>query len=358
MALRVVDSDAHVVEGGEFMMQIMERFPDKVRFAQPGEGTALFIEGRAYPQSTGPGAGCRADEGMCLDRGANPFSADGVLADADKEGIDHMVFFPSAALGLPAYEDQRFAADVARAYNTWMADWCSRGKGRFSGVGLVPIEDVPTSIAIMREAKTLGLVATMVPAVLKSRNLDHPDLEPFWAAAADLDMPLGIHGAPGIHLPNLGSHRFDNYLQVHVVSFPFDMMVASTALVLGGVFERHPKLRVALLESGVGWVPYFMERIEEHLEKRGRLTPECKQHPKDYIARGQLYVSFEAEECGLPLAVETLGDHFVMWASDYPHWDSDFPNATKPLRSRDDISEDVRAKVAGANAARFYGLPQ
>ena len=354
---RVIDSDAHVVEGREFMAQMLERFPDKIRFAQSSEGaTALYIEDRPYPKSWGPGAGCRADEGMCLDRGANPFTAEGVLADADREGIDGMVFFPSAALGLPAYEDQRFAADMARAYTIWMADWCGRGKGRFYGVGLVPIEDVTTSIAIMREARDLGLKAIMVPAVLKDRNLDHPDLEPFYAAAADLDMPLGIHGAPGIHLPNLGSHRFDNYLQVHCVSFPFDMMVASTALILGGVFERHPTLRVALLESGVGWVPYFMERMEEHLEKRGRLTPECRHEPKEYIARGQLYVSCEPEEVSVPLAVEALGDHFIMYASDYPHWDSDFPNSTKPLRERRDISDAVRAKIMGENAERFYRL--
>jgi predicted TIM-barrel fold metal-dependent hydrolase len=294
---------------------------------------------------------------MCLDRGANPFTVDGVLADADKEGIDGMVFFPSAALGLPGYQDRRFAADMARAYNRWMAGWCAQQPKRLHGVCLVPIEDVPTSIEIMREGKELGLVATMVPAVLRTRNLDHPDLEPFWAAAADLDMPCGIHGAPGIHLPNLGSHRFDNYLQVHCVSFPFDMMVASTALVLGGVFERHPKLRVALLESGVGWVPYFMERMEEHLEKRGRLTPECKHEPKEYVARGQLYVSCEPEEVSVPLAAETLGDHFIMYASDYPHWDSDFPNSTKPMRARTDISDALRARIMGANAERFYNLP-
>src|SRR5436309_14060617 len=115
----------------------------------------------------------------------------------------------------------------------------------------------------------------MVPAALKVRNLDHPELEPLHAAAEELDMPLCVHGAPGIHLPKLGSERFDNYLQVHVVSFPFDMMIASTALILGGVLERHPKLRVALLESGVGWVPYLIERMGEHVEKRGELTPQC-----------------------------------------------------------------------------------
>jgi hypothetical protein len=355
---RVVDADAHVIEGRELIGALIERFPDKVRFSVPGDGgTAFYIEGRPYPQSTGPGAGCRAEEGLCLERGANPFTPEGVLADADREGIDRMVFFPSAALGLPGYTDNQFAAAVARMYNQWMHDYCGQGRGRFFGVGLVPIEDVDESIKIMREAKDLGLVAVMVPAVLRTRNLDHPDLEPFYSAAVDLDMPLGIHGAPGIHLPKLGTERFTNYLQVHCISFPFDMMVASTALVLGGVFERHPKLRVALLESGVGWVPYFMERVHEHLEKRGRLTPECKHEPSEYIARGQLYVSCEPDECSVPLAVEQLGSDFIMYASDYPHWDSEFPHSTKPMRERADISDEVRVRIMGGNAERFYRLP-
>jgi len=170
-------------------------------------------------------------------------------------------------------------------------------------------------------------------------------------------MPLGIHGAPGIHLPPLGAERFDNYLQVHVLSFPFDMMVATTALVLGGVLERHPRLRVALLESGVGWVPYFFDRMDEHVEKRGRLTPECKREPREYLARGQLYVSCEPEESALPFVAATLGDRFIMYASDYPHWDSDFPNSTRGLGERTDLAPEVKARIMGANAAAFYRLP-
>src|SRR5437773_10664364 len=111
----------------------------------------------------------------------------------------------------------------------------------------------------------------MVPAVLRTRNLDHADLEPFYAAAAELEIPLGIHGAPGIHLPPLGAERFDNYLQLHVVSFPFDMMVATTALVLGAFLERQPRLLLALLESGADWIPYFFDRPAEHVGTPSRL---------------------------------------------------------------------------------------
>ena len=92
----------------------------------------------------------------------------------------------------------------------------------------------------------------------------------FWIMeAADLDVALGFHGAPGVHLPKIGVDRFTNYIQVHCVSFPFDQMTAMTSLVSGGVFDRHPKLRVAFLEAGVSWVPYFMDRMHEHWEKRG-----------------------------------------------------------------------------------------
>jgi uncharacterized protein len=354
--MRVIDADAHVVEGSSFMTEMMERFPDKVQFTIGDNGPSLIIEGRPYPQDFGPGAGCPPAEGLCLDRGINPFSPQGILSDADREGIDTMVFFPSAALGLPAFRDQVFAAEMARGYNRWIASMCGHDPRRLRGIGLVPIEDVPASIRIMTAAKALGAVGVMVPACLRERNLDHPDLVPFFAAAADLDLAVGIHGAPGIHLPMLGSQRFDNYLQVHCVSFPFDMMVALTSLVLGGVLERHPQLRVGLLESGVGWVPYFVERMHEHLEKRGRLTPACKHKPEEYIARGQIYVSCEPEEEGVRFATEVLGPDFIMYASDYPHWDSDFPNSTTPLRVRADLSDDIRAKILGANAARFYRL--
>lgn len=143
--------------------------------------------------------------------------------------------------------DPEFAAGFARLYNEWIADYCAASGGRLRGVAVAPIEHGRLAIDVMTEAKDLGLVATLVPPALKTRNLDHPDLDPFYAAAVELGMPLGVHGAPGIHLPKIGVDRFTNYIQVHCISFPFDQMTAMTAMVSGGVFERHPELRVAFL---------------------------------------------------------------------------------------------------------------
>jgi uncharacterized protein len=198
-----------------------------------------------------------------------------------------------------------------------------------------------------------------VPPALAERNLDHPDLDVFYSAAAEMEMPLGVHGAPGIHLPKIGVDRFDNYIQVHCISFPFDQMTAMTALVTGGVFDRHPTLRVAFLESGAGWLPWFVERLTEHYESRGDWIPNGWQRPPaEYVAAGNVRVTCEPDEKTLPALVEALGDECAMFASDYPHWDGAWPRATTELREHAEgrLSPPSFARIAGANASAFYGL--
>ncbi len=349
----VIDADAHIIEGPVFLTQAQERWPEHVALGKSG----VVVEGRRYPEPEGPGAGCPPAHALNTAAGSNPLTVEGTLADADREGIDKMVLFPSFGLGVPGFRDPSFAAEMASFYNGWIQDWCAQAPGRLFGVAVVPIEDVETSIKLMTEAKQGGLVCTAVPPALRERNLDHPDLDPFYSAAEDLDMPLGVHGAPGVHLPKIGVDRFSNYIQVHCVSFPFDQMSAMTAVVSGGVLERHPRVRIAFLEAGVGWVPYFIDRLHEHFEKRGDwIENGWKRDPREYVARNQIYLTCEPEEPILPAVLEDLGEDFVMYASDYPHWDSDFPESTKPLRQRDDIDDDVRAKIMGGNARRFFAI--
>jgi predicted TIM-barrel fold metal-dependent hydrolase len=256
------------------------------------------------------------------------------------------------------FTDLAFAADFARVYNRWIADYCAQGGGRLFAAAVVPLADVEASVSILREARGLGLVCAVVPPALRDRNLDDPSLDRFYAAAADLDCPLGVHGAPGVHLPPIGVDRFTNYIQVHCVSFPFDQMVAMTALLSGGVLERHPRLRVAFLEAGASWVPYFLDRLHEHREKRGDWLPGgWRRDPREWVAAGNLWVSCEPGETLLPAVVEALGAGFLLYASDYPHWDSEFPDSARALHARADLSVAARERILGANAARLFGLP-
>jgi predicted TIM-barrel fold metal-dependent hydrolase len=352
----VIDADAHVVEGAGFFAEALKRWPDRLQVL-PGAVPQMLVDGRRYPESEGAGAGCPAEHGLRTDVGVDPSSPEGVLGDADREGIDRMVLFPSFGLGIAGYSDAQFAAELAELYNEWVADWCRAGRERLCAAAVVPIEDVDASIEIVKRAKAAGLVCTTLPPALRDRNLDHPDLDSFYAAAADLDMPLAVHGAPGVHLPKIGVDRFTNYIQVHCISFPFDMMTAMTALVSGGVLERHPRLRVAFLESGVGWVSYFLDRMGEHFEKRGDwIENGWRRPPREYLERGQIYATCESGEPMLPATIADLGHDFVMYASDYPHWDSEFPESSRPLRERKDLDEAARAAILGVNAQRFFAL--
>ena len=252
----IIDADAHVVEGASFAKQALARWPERVKYQVGTDGKGDFtMEGRRYPEPEGPGAGCPPQHGLTDVPGSDPHTIEGMLRDADREGIERMVLYPSMGLAAPTLRDLRFGAEFSALYNSFIADWCKRSGGRLFGVAVVPIEDVQTSIRMMAEAKQQGLVCTLLPPALRERNLDHPDLESFYAAAADLDMPLGVHGAPGIHLPKIGVDRFTNYIQVHCVSFPFDMMVATTALVLVAHDYKYdlPVLRHAL-GTPVGYI--------------------------------------------------------------------------------------------------------
>jgi predicted TIM-barrel fold metal-dependent hydrolase len=104
-------------------------------------------------------------------------------------------------------------------------------------------------------------------------------------------------------------------------------------------------------------VPYFIDRLHEHFEKRGDWIPGgWRRDPREYVASRQIYVSCEAGETLLPAVVDALGADFVLYASDYPHWDSEFPESARGLRERTDLSAETRAKIMGENARRFYGL--
>jgi hypothetical protein len=352
-----VDADAHIIEGIPFAAQALARWPGKVQVMQaPGGTPYLAMEGRRYPHQEGPGAGCPPQHGIHTAAG-DVNSPAGVLADADREGIDRMVLFPSLGLGAAGIEEPAFAVDFAGVYNRFVADFCKGGGGRLFAAAVLPLQDAGAAVAAVREARDLGLVCAVLPPALRDKNLDHPDLDPVYAAAAEAELPLGVHGAPGVHLPKIGVDRFTNYIQVHCISFPFDQMTAMTALISGGVFDRHPKLRVAFLEAGATWLPFFLDRLHEHWEKRGDWIPNgWRRDPREYFEAGNLWVSCEPGETLLPAVVDALGSDHLLYASDYPHWDSEFPDSADHLRKRGDLDDATKAKILGENAQRLFGI--
>jgi predicted TIM-barrel fold metal-dependent hydrolase len=352
----VIDADAHVNEDLLGWPELDARHPGWLEAGRSGDRWVARIDGKLYPVQEGPGCGVPIDSAVNPEAEAGAGDLDQRLADMDREGIDVQVLFGGLSLGVTTFGDGGFALDFARTYNDWLLDKvCGHAPERLKGVATVPLQDVDRSIAEIARVTGKGAVAVTIPPVLGERNLDDPTLLPFFEAAADLDLALAVHSAPGMNIALPGADRFDNYAQVHCLSFPVDQMVAFTALALGGVLDRFPTLRFGFMESGIGWVPYFVHRSAEHREKRPELVPAMTSDPRRYLERDQCYFSFEAEEPLLHEYIAHLGDTSLFYASDYPHWDSDFPGTVDEVRrNADGLAPATVDRILGDNAALFY----
>ena len=359
-----IDADAHVAEPAGFWQKYL---PQKYQSQAPQrfkdhEGiTRVLVEDQIIPRLTGYGAGAKLptilrDEatGKVIPGAMDPKAR---LQDMDLEGIDVAVLYGTEGLLVPGIREPGLAVALARAYSDWLADHCSTDPSRLKGVAILPIQD-PEAAAeeLRRSVRDYGFVAGVVPYQVNGRDLSDPVYYPVWAAAQELDVPITVHA--GSNLPHPGrDDLFRNYFMDHVIAHPFSQMAAATAIIAGGILELYPRLRVAFLESGCGWLPYLIERLDEHHEKLpADYAPLMKRAPSDYVARGNIYISFEPDEKGVAYVASVIGEDQVVFASDYPHLDAAFPNATAEVKERTDLSNEVKAKLLTHNARRLYGL--
>ena len=352
---RVIDADGHVFEPESVWEEYLDpKYREqRPRIVLDNRGTTRYmLEGRLIPP--GEGRGAWAPEGIReatthRDGGFDPRLR---LTDMDTEGIDVAVLYGSFGLALWQAQDPQFAIALCRAYNDWLADYCSTDPTRLKGIPALPLHTIGEAV---REAERavgeLGMVALSLLSNTAGRGADDPFLDPIYNLAQELDVPITFHAGGGRFV----EERFDNYALSHTCAFPFDIMYGITCVLCGGVLERFPRLRVSFLEAGCGFFPYYLARLDEHFEKRPGEMP-IPRRPSEYVEQGRVLVSCEPDEHAIAYVCETVGADKILYASDYPHWDSDFPNSVKSIREREDLSEDAKRDILGANAARFLKI--
>jgi predicted TIM-barrel fold metal-dependent hydrolase len=222
---------------------------------------------------------------------------------------------------------------------------------------LVPQLDVT---AAMEEARfgveQLGMRGVFLrPNPIGGRTLDNPVFEPLWSLIEDLDVPLVLHEGTTQNLPQVGLDRYDNFLFRHVCSHAFEAQMAVLSLLCGRVLERHPRLRVVTVEAGCGWVPYWLERLDEHMEEWGHASAPLKEKPSTYFKR-QWVVSMDPEETTMAAVVMCIGDDNLIFSTDYPHPDHKFEGIVGNVSNREDLSDQSKAKILGLNAARAFKI--
>jgi len=280
------------------------------------------------------------------------------LVDMDREAIELAVLFGSSR-GVRSLTggDVSLGPAVARAFNDWLASYCGRDPARLKAAAWVALEDIDRACGeAERAVAELGAVGVVVPPFTADMAMDDPHFHPLYEQVESLDVPLLVHGAG--ELGSLGE-RYHTHVRRHAVAFPLSLMMASMELVCGGILERFPRLRVALLEGGVGWVPWWLDRLDEHYELQPSAAPFIREKPSQlvarYLAEGRLFWSCEMDEAELPRAVERLGEGAILFASDYPHWDCTFPGAVEALERRKDLSSAAKERMLSKNAEGLYG---
>ncbi|MCZ8057821.1 MAG: amidohydrolase family protein, partial [Microcystis sp. LE19-12.2C] len=193
------------------------------------------------------------------------------------------------------------------------------------------------------------------PNPVKGRILSDPAYEPFWAACEDLDMAVGIHEGHWSRLPTTGADRFNTRFALHACSHPMEQMMALLALIEGGVLERHPQLRIGFLESGCGWLPYWLWRLDEEYQ----VTPwEVKDRvrlmPSEYFRR-QCFIAVEPSEPYLSRLIDYIGSDNIIFGSDYPHMDHKPDIVSQVLKLEKDLAKETVEKILADNPTRFYG---
>jgi predicted TIM-barrel fold metal-dependent hydrolase len=367
--IRVIDADGHVMEPNELYDRYLDPkfrsdLEDLKRLAATRASHYFF--GYFHQLNTGRPLGvAHADEPLVRavrrprpDR-PNPrggFDPHVRVDDMDREGIDVAVIFATIVSSFCALKSVDFEIAMIRAYHRWIADYCSAYPNRLKAVAVVPMR-APERAAeeIHRVAGQPWCVGIYLSSHIEDKLLDHPALHPIWRACVETDLPACFHGGTARPPYGMGTFEMGNNLFLqHSATNPFEVMRGIASFIGGGVPDLFPKLRFAFLEAGVGWLPFWMERLDEHYELMPEYVPNLKRKPSEVIRSENFFISCDPDEETLPFVAEFVGADRILYASDYPHFDARFPNTVKYTAGRKEFSPAVRAKILEDNPRRLY----
>jgi predicted TIM-barrel fold metal-dependent hydrolase len=215
--------------------------------------------------------------------------------------------------------------------------------------------DVDAAVHEIREwGKSRWAVAVM-PLVTNEIPVDHPSLEPIWRTALEHDLPIVHHSFTWTppYFPGCFD-LWDNIFLGRLASHPWGAMRFIAGVIGGGIMDRYPTLRVGTLECGFGWLPFWGRRMDEQYAYVGS-TAELKMKPSEYLSSGRYFCSVERHEGAdmYDAVTRFLGDGVLMYASDYPHSECQFPDTVDNFLKWD-IKPEARQKLMAGNADRFF----
>jgi predicted TIM-barrel fold metal-dependent hydrolase len=277
------------------------------------------------------------------------------LADQDMDGVSGEVVYPGVGLTLVMAPDPEYLYASCRAYNDWLGEFCATAPDRLKGVAMLPCRGpVEWAVEEAERAAKLGHASVMLPAWSDDRPYNLPDWDPLWAALQDMGLVASIHigGRQPFgkaHGPGAGG--------IIVGLLRIEMADPLLRLIWGGAPVRFPRLKWALVESGIGWIASVLGFMDHWWnDHRGWLDPKLPEPPSHYFHQ-QFFATFENDRAGV-LTRELLGESNLMWGSDYPHTEGVWPFSRRLVGENfAGVDESETRKMVHDNVAALYGFP-
>jgi predicted TIM-barrel fold metal-dependent hydrolase len=378
----IVSADSHVVEPADlWTTRVDKKFRDRAPQVKPDPKRAglasMYVEGMAPIGISAFGASGRSGEELKkfertagyeeVHRGA--YDPTERIRAQEEDGVEAEVLYTSLGMPLFGLQDTELQRECFRAYNDWLAEYCSHSPKRLVGTALITLSDIPKAIAELQRARQAGLRGAQIwgSTPVEYPSYDNPVYDPFWQAACDLDIPLSLHiGTGGPQSPAMTLMKGLSKLEENspglkrisvYVYLAADIQQSLYVLAATGVLERFPKLRIVSAENDIGWMPHFLYRLEHAWTKYHALgsAKQLSLTPSEFIRR-QVWATFQDDPIG-PATYKFYGEDKYMWASDFPHGDCTWPHSRKVIEQDfAGVPEGVTNKIVCDNAVELYGL--
>ncbi len=322
---------------------------------QNGVGPAghKYVPGKHARVDVMAGTGLYADGQKGIRRVSDPHLR---LKDMERDEVDAEVIYGILG-GASRLNDREAANEMLRIYNDWLVEFCSHYPQRHIGLACLPYGDIEAAVGEVHRVAKLGLKGLELSCSWDMEPMWHPVWEPLWQAVNEVQLPLHFHTFPAVPHTIRDGHtpRVQRSIFFTIVSgFQMNLVNILAALMGAAVFERYPKLRVAFGESGIGWLPYALDRMDFEWEDRFRDLG-LKMKPSDYWRR-QCKATFQFDRIGTKL-IEEMGVESLMWGSDYPHGDGVWPESSRYIAEQfAGLPGEVTHMITCENAVRFYRL--
>lgn len=369
MPVRMISADSHINEPPDlWTSRAPQSLADQVpRVVGLPEGDAWMLVPGGSTQVVGASAvaGRRPEDFakpvFYREMRAGSFDPAARMEDQDIDGVVAEVLYPSPSTGgsLDLIPDPDVRQFCVQAYNDWITDYQNYDPKRLVGVGVLPpVEDGERAAGELVRAANLGLRSVLL--TLGATPVSDPAGEAIWQAAAEHGVTIAMHigggGAARKQYAEATASGLPGTQEAALTMNTFTMASHIATLLFAGIPDRYPTLRFVIAESGIGWIPYLLERLDYVFDRhRQRLGSGIERRPSEIWAQ-QFAATFQEDHHGLALR-DVIGISNMMWASDYPHSATTWPNSQKVIDEYfGDVPEGETHRIVYGNAAELYGL--